>query len=1140
MVEVVHPTHSGAPNERNTATIQPRDDFPLPRTILATNGPELGPSSYGGLNVTSTLNLENDSIEGGNVVGTSPGNPVAMALDDAAGILLVLRPPDLLLVYIGNGTLYASVPVGSDPSGVAYDQQTGDAWVTNAADNTVSVIHVSNATTVTTLAAGSFPTGVVYDSGTGQVFISDSGNGNMTVFNGSSLQASPLFTDFSEPAGLAYDPAQDEVFVADPAALQVHVVSDVTDGVVASLSLTTSPNVLTFDSATDEVFATGTITEFGPGPGPGNVTAISALNNTVVATISTRSGPSSVAFDNETGDVLVSEPYLDQVAVVSASRALITANLSGFFDPTNVLWASPGASVMVLNAALNAVSVLSDANYSLTGTIGLVASPYGSTFDPTNSDLYITNTFSSSVVVASTKNDSVLSHIPVGQFPIAAVYDNGTGEIFVANLYSNDVSVVTATTNAVLTTIPVGLEPAALAYDEAVGRIFVANYNSSSVSVISDATNSVIATIPVPALPNSVVLDRMNGDVYVAAGGPGFISGAPGNISVISPATDSVVANVTGVGPAPWGLAYDSANGDVYVGANSFSGWTSVTVVSGATNSVVADVGVNNPSSAISYAGSSGDVMVATPDVDEVVAISDATNTFLGQVSVGLEPEGLTSLPNSNLTYVNNLAGGTLSILTAGNSSRPTTYPVTFTESGLPSGYPWEVIIGGTTWLSNSTSLTFPETNGSFEYEVLSGQQLYRPLPGFGYLHLNGTGESEEVSFTLETFEVEFLETGLPAGLTWSANLIGSIESSASDQIDFNVTNGTFGFSDYSQVGLYGGTPANGSVVVSGEAVVESIRFDYREYSITFMETGLPPGSYWNVTGGGKSVGGVLSSLILTARNGSYTYLVQTPLAYSPIYAPQVTISGSDVAVPVAFAALYTVSFGESFLPVNATWSVELNSSSSSSNRSTIIFEETNGSYPFTILHSPGFSPTPESGQVVVDGRNVSVMVDFSPFRAAVTFEEVGLPTGTNWSVTLNGTELASTSPRIAFYEFNGSYSFSFGPVAGFLPSPSYGTIVVLGQSQNVSIGFAPLKGGPPPVPNRGPTVSPEPLAILAGGSILGIALAVVSLWRARTRGGRGPPESSTAVSSPATPAKPSVMPEPHQPTSSEIWNIPK
>jgi YVTN family beta-propeller protein len=73
-----------------------------------------------------------------------------------------------------------------------------------------------------------------------------------------------------------------------------------------------------------------------------------------------------------------------------------------------------------------------------------------------------------------------------------------------------------------------------------------------------------------------------------------------------------------------------------------------------------------------------------------------------------------------------------------------------------------------------------------------------------------------------------------------------------------------------------------------------------------------------------------------------------------------------------------------------------------------------------------------------------------------VKFKESGLPSGTSWSVTLNGITESSTSSNITFTEPNGTYTYTVSNVSGYSISQSSGSIIVNGNNVSQEILFNP------------------------------------------------------------------------------------
>src|SRR5713101_4276742 len=88
--------------------------------------------------------------------------------------------------------------------------------------------------------------------------------------------------------------------------------------------------------------------------------------------------------------------------------------------------------------------------------------------------------------------------------------------------------------------------------------------------------DSVVATIPVGVSPSAVAFDSANGDLYVVNG--------VGTVSVISGQTNTVIGSPITVGVGPNGIAFDSTNGNLYVTNRSDN---TLSVISGQTNTVI-------------------------------------------------------------------------------------------------------------------------------------------------------------------------------------------------------------------------------------------------------------------------------------------------------------------------------------------------------------------------------------------------------------------------------------------------------------------------------------------------------------------------------------------------------------------------
>lgn len=515
---------------------------------------------------------------------------------------------------------------------------------------------------------------------------------------------------------------------------------------------------------------------------------------------------------------------------------------------------------------------------------------------------------------------------------------------------------------------------------------------------------------------------------------------------------------------------------------------------------------------------------------------------------------------------------GGLSTAGTDNHDEPPTngtagYAVTFSETGLPAGTHWRVGLcqaildppgeasvtgaAGPSWgdcpsnSTNTSTVGFSLGNGTYSFVVSActgDNGTYVATPQNGTFSINGSGQNFSVTFAPITFySVTFVEHGLPNGTFWfvaASSPFGSEETPAAlapfwDQngngsntssVGFSLPNGTYNFSVFNVSNgstAYTPSPRNGTLVVAGSSLTVDIAFaPVVEYSITFVESGLPDGTFWSVSlfGQGQGAGGgndsqfapacgsfswngsTNASITFEVPNGTYGFEVGNVSNGSGLYvaAPSngsVTVNGTDAVVSVTFSTVpqFAVSFVASGVAVSA-WAVTLWSSSNGwfeneTNGSSVGFVVPDGSYAFSVYVLANDSAgqivaTPANGTVDVNGSSVTVAIHFGLLQLyTVTFSESGLPNGTFWSVELFGGAgqnftpfgpvpgcgfffwNGSTNASIAFALPNGTFNFSVGNVSlgssEYVPSPANGSVVVSGADVSVTIVFAtvPLYG---------------------------------------------------------------------------------
>jgi YVTN family beta-propeller protein len=278
-------------------------------------------------------------------------------------------PPSSVDIVPGNFTptdLSPSrvVPVGLDPFGVAFDNATGEVFVTNTGSNNVSVLSGNDSAPVDTIGVGSEPMGISYDPTNGNLYVANNGSDNVSVISGTRLSVVATIPVGVAPLGVAADPASGQVYVADSGSSEISVIAAATRQVVANLSVGLGPYGIAIDSASDTVYVTNSISN--------NLTVFAGSTDSILDWISLPSGSPSppgpvtgLAYDAADGLVWVGAGPEDLI-VLNTSTQTVEADLGT--DPAGVVYDPDTGDVCVTNTFNRTFEcLLSQVTFSETG-----------------------------------------------------------------------------------------------------------------------------------------------------------------------------------------------------------------------------------------------------------------------------------------------------------------------------------------------------------------------------------------------------------------------------------------------------------------------------------------------------------------------------------------------------------------------------------------------------------------------------------------------------------------------------------------------------------------------------------------------------------------------------------------------------
>ena len=586
------------------------------------------------------------------------------------------------------------------------------------------------------------------------------------------------------------------------------------------------------------------------------------------------------------------------------------------------------------------------------------------TYDPVNGLVYVAGIYGNLWTLQGTQ---VLANVTVGtplsggypNYQTDVLFDPANGLLYAIGM-SGNISVVSGTT--VLGTVDVNAELSDAVVDPATGAVYAEDVYENNVTVIEGT--QILATIPVGTGPVAGAFDAADGEIYIANGGSD-------NVSVISGAT--VVATVP-VGPSPGAPTFDPSNDYVYVpnfNASAYqnsTGTGSVSVLSGA--DVLATVNVNGFPTYATVDAQTGTVYVVDSWGNNVSLFNGTT--LVGEIVVNDTPYApATYDPVTQDLYVSEFSSATLPEDENGTVAMVgPAYLVTFDEHGLPGGTNWSVAVDwagtfdGTVTSGNTslgTTVAIAEgvgahsflVNASYDYVLRGLAMPGTVVVGHAAVTVNLAfvpGQAANLSFVVPSGPLWFYDLLRPGPLCVT---IGFELCSSSWNVTFaNLSAGQYRYlvSPVTDLFTYYTVAASkvpeGTVTVRHTNVTVVLPVRLVLYPFEFVEQGLPPGEPWSVN--------------------LWDY---APLLYGGFYLVGSAVTPHDAVTFYLPAGLGSLS-----------------------------------EYEFLVAwgNAPGGWATSFDILIATSSSGETFHVLFTEVTYPITFDAVGLPPGTNWSVTVS------------------------------------------------------------------------------------------------------------------------------------------
>jgi YVTN family beta-propeller protein len=840
-------------------------------------------------------------------------------------------------------------------------------------------------------------------------------NESTLVLSNNTLVPGDFFSTSADlPSLETYDPLTNEVFVESFYGGAIDVISGSSDRVVATISTGAYPNTLAWDPVGNNLyFGLQTYDE---------VSLVNASTDLIERTVGIGIEPLAMAADpvsgnlfvtgtNSTGTAFVavlngSSGVLQSTFSLGAARFPVAGPNGIVYDPEDGDFYIPSVPTGSPTATHGNLTIVNAARAAVIGNVSLSFEPSSILYVPTNGDLYLGNQSGDNLSVFEPAAQRTIGSVQLPNTPSMLAYDGGDHEIFVG--IEGNVSVVSVTSGSVVKTFPVDRNPSGLAYDPLNGYVYVADYVWNNVSIVSATSYAVVGSALLGASPYNMAYDSANGDLYVAD----LLSS---QLIVVNSTSNRVIGFVP-LDTTPYGVAYDPQTKDLYVD-DYYAG--NVSIVNPAKGKIIGYLPAGTDAWGIAYDAADHDLYVTNPGSDNITVLDPTTRSVVTSLNFTTSPGAIAYDPHSKVLFVGEYNTENVSVLNAKTNA--------LIRNSTTGSEPYTIAI------DPGTGDAFVGNYASDNVTILGpkGAELNRSVTAgvgvFGSAYDPADGDVYVVSF--------------------SSDLVTVINSSSGT--------GVGGYEVGSGPVAVAADPGTGMVYVanydSDSLSLLSPTFRVTDYNVTFEESGLPTGTPWSVRLDGVGRSGTGTNLTYAEPNGTlqaYSIGEVAGFNLTPEFGTA-TVNGGAIVISIVFAApppSYSVTFKESGLPTGTIWSVTLGSDTLFTNRTSLTFRAANGTYAYTVALVSGFH-TKHSGSLTVSGAAVKRTLKFSVTNYTVEFTETGLPSGTRWCVTFNGSKSCLKSSSIDFVGVvNGTYSYIIGHVTGYNLTGSYrGQLMVTG-----------------------------------------------------------------------------------------------
>lgn len=544
------------------------------------------------------------------------------------------------------------------------NETTHEIYIVNEETNQLVIMNPDTFEKVYIPIESGCPCDVEVDHVTNKIYITNKITQKLTIIDGTHYIVEDIIDIGSPVSGCIINEITNQLYMTSETTNEVVVFNTKTEQITNHIYVGGAPSCSPcgVNTTSNQVYITNSTS--------GTLSLIDGATNSLAGTLTVGDGPIGVVVDPETNTLYVLNGGDDTLAVVDNPLPATPSDTEPPATPAGLAAVSSDSGITLSWAANSEDDLAYYSIYRKNDPEGEFGAATDTTINNTYADttaangtvyfyaitaVDLSNNESDKTDVVSGRTD-VPTEVAVGSYPANVAVNETLNRVFVTNRDSNNVTIIDAITHAVITTVPVGVMPWGVATDPVTGRVYVANTPMLTVTILNGATGGPINNVPTGGTGGvmNIAIDNINSVYYASHAG---LSG--GLVVPFNLATDAPGAAIE-TRPGSVGIAVNRLTRLIYV-ANAMD--SSVTVISGLTNTVVGNIPVCSQPTDVVLNETANKIYVTCGGTGQVAVINGATGEVSSYVTVGLAPMGMGFDATRNLIYVANSSSGAVSVI---------------------------------------------------------------------------------------------------------------------------------------------------------------------------------------------------------------------------------------------------------------------------------------------------------------------------------------------------------------------------------------------------------------------------------------------------------------------------------------------